>query len=455
MNVIYSESNSADKKQADLIRQMEHIHSQCVDFSLTCCSCNDKWGLWLTIGGERCLVNPLDLVNSLYVDDVYYIFLLDGVEEYSSCCVDIRKEKFCMTWNTNHPDSPIKGRLMFRFDEYVHQIRVSIEQLYEAMKTCETIYSKFDLSIEALEVAVAQLRIKSALPSVYQLRACNVVEETFEFTVLDYDKYRLGVGNRCFTTFMMPYGRELELIRHQLESVFYGEVALIKILFDELETVLEIEQKSILDEVICINGGYRYTYKEYAKVTIQPNGFTLTPIIVGYCNLKETVRTLYEGLLRMALLHKEKGANYSLGLIEAYNMCKSPLIETYLSDDKISRCKSSVRQVRIMDIVTISPDYDCCLINQYNCAIDISDLHDEQGSPIEMPELEVWSSEIKHLIVESEVGRDIVYDWHNWHKRGMELAKQLRKKLPRSCDLWYDPPFEDKSGAIMQKILIM
>ena len=98
--------------------------------------------------------------------------------------------------------------------------------------------------------------------------------------------------------------------------------------------MLEIEQKSILDEVICINGGYRYTYKEYAKVTIQPNGFTLTPIIVGYCNIKETVRTFYEGLLRMALLHKEKGGNYSPGLIEAYNMCKSPLIETYLSDDK-------------------------------------------------------------------------------------------------------------------------
>ena len=47
------------------------------------------------------------------------------------------------------------------------------------------------------------------------------------------------------------------------------------------------------------------------------------------------------------------------------------------------------------------------------------------------------------------------FEWEDWHKRGIELAKQLRAKLPKSCDLWYDAPFEDKSGTIKERFLVM
>ena len=304
-------------------------------------------------------------------------------------------------------------------------------------------------------MAVAQLRIKSVQPNVYRLRANNVVEELFEFTPLSCDQYRIGIGDRYFTTFMEHWRGSMELIRHQLESVFYGEDAIIKIANELDGTVLSIEHRRILDEVICVDDGYRYTYKDYAKVTIQSHAFELIPIIVGYCNYKDTIRTFYEGLLRMALLHDNEKYDHTPGRIEAYNMYKSPLIEHFLNNEKSDSCKSSTRQVRVKEIVIINPDYDSCLINHESCAIDIGDLLDEQGTPVEMPALEAWCREIKAVIVESAVGRDVAFDWADWHRRGIELAKQLRKQLPVCYDLWYSVPSEDKSGIIKDSILII
>ena len=39
--------------------------------------------------------------------------------------------------------------------------------------------------------------------------------------------------------------------------------------------------------------------------------------------------------------------------------------------------------------------------------------------------------------------------------RGLEYAKQLRKVLPSEYDLWYEAPFEDKSGTIKKPLLII
>ncbi len=35
------------------------------------------------------------------------------------------------------------------------------------------------------------------------------------------------------------------------------------------------------------------------------------------------------------------------------------------------------------------------------------------------------------------------FDWASWHRRGLELAKEMRKQLPSSVDLWYEHPFEE------------
>ena len=105
--------------------------------------------------------------------------------------------------------------------------------------------------------------------------------------------------------------------------------------------------------------------------------------------------------------------------------------------------------------ITLCPDYDYCLENERQCPIDMEDLRDKQGLPIAMPELEEWQREICGLIVDVNVGEEVAFDWEDYHKRGIELAKRLRERLSTEYDLWYEAPAEDQSGTIKERILIL
>ena len=457
METIYAKNDYIEKQQAALIRQMDYVHSQCVELPISC-NCNDnKWGVWLKVDNENILLDPLDLVNSLFVNDTYYMFVSYNNAKYESCCVNVYKDLFSINWSIDHPDFPIKGRLLFSFEEYITKIKLAISLLYNAMKDGKEVYYKpYELELETLDIAVNQLKINASLPNVCRLRVYDVIEEQFCFTPINSEKYQIGIGNRCFTTFLTHWCCNMELIRHQLESIVFWEDAKIKLTFDDSDTILYIEHKRILDEVNKENVGYRFTYKEYAKVMVQPNCFVHIPTIVGYCNFKDVIHTFYEGLLKIALLHDEKEYfDRTPGRVEAYNMYKSPLIERFLHDSNVEYCKAKTRQIKVKEIITICPHYDCFLFDENQCSLDMSDLYDKDGKPIVMPEFDEWQSKIKGLISEAAVGRHMDFGWDRWHKRGIELARQLRNRLSLDFDLWYDSPFEDKSGTIKKSFLVM
>ena len=46
------------------------------------------------------------------------------------------------------------------------------------------------------------------------------------------------------------------------------------------------------------------------------------------------------------------------------------------------------------------------------------------------------------------------FDWHDFHKRGIALAVEVKKLLPKNCVLKYAAPFEDKSGLLPDEVLI-
>lgn len=457
METIYAKKDYWAKEQAALIRKMEYIHSQCEELNIVCCEDDGKWGIWLMVGEEKVLIDPLSLVNSLFMDSGFYMFSSYKGKEYNDFQVDVRRNSFCIDWTIDYADFPLKGRTMYRFDEYIGKIKHAMAQLHEVIKDGgEVHYSRLDLNLENVEICMRQLEIKACLPNDYRLTASDVIEEEFHFTPLDSEKYSIGIGHRGFSSFITHWSSDLELIRHQLESVAYREDAKIGLNFDDSDTVLTIEHCRILDDINAGESGYGFTYKDYAKVTIEPNGFVYKPIIVGYANCQETVRTLYEGLLKMALLHSEQGCDHDTpSCIEAYNMYKSPLIEDFLCGQTRDRNRSMTRQVRTKKIVTICPDYDYCLEDECQCPIGIEDLCDKQGHPIIMPELEEWQREICGLIVAVNVGEVFPFDWVDYHKRGIELAKKLREKLATEYDLWYEAPAEDMSGTIKERILIL
>jgi hypothetical protein len=78
-------------------------------------------------------------------------------------------------------------------------------------------------------------------------------------------------------------------------------------------------------------------------------------------------------------------------------------------------------------------------------ALDLSDLYDTEGKPIQMEAFEKWYKEISPIIVDAAVGKSYEKDWDDYNMRGVELAKKLRKQLSQDFALWYEPLFEDSS----------
>ncbi|MBO5874199.1 MAG: hypothetical protein J6Q35_04115 [Rikenellaceae bacterium] len=84
---------------------------------------------------------------------------------------------------------------------------------------------------------------------------------------------------------------------------------------------------------------------------------------------------------------------------------------------------------------------------------DSESIYDKDGNPIVMPELYEWQKEIEPIIIASETGEPYEKDWDDYHQRGLEIAYKFRAVLSSDFDLWYEAPFEDKSGTVSGEIL--
>ena len=176
------------------------------------------------------------------------------------------------------------------------------------------------------------------------------------------------------------------------------------------------------------------------------------------CEYKATIKTLYEGLLSFALRQPAKFR------MDMYNRLKSPLIERFIKNNAVyDNNKPSKRQHHIRHILWINPDYDSLGIDLAT-GMDVStdklgefdsDFRNKEGEKIVMPELAKWQQEICPIVIASETSTPYVKDWKEYHKRGIELVHKLRELLSDDCDIWYSAPFEDKSGTIKNKILVL
>ena len=117
--------------------------------------------------------------------------------------------------------------------------------------------------------------------------------------------------------------------------------------------------------------------------------------------------------------------------------------------------KYSEDMMETIHTIRICPDYNYYLLDSDNAALDLIDLLDKDGTPIIMPEMDEWSKEICSIVVASETGQHYEKDWEDYHKRGIALARRLRELLPNDYELWYEAPFEDKSGIIPHSQLIV
>ncbi|MBQ7239396.1 MAG: hypothetical protein IJS20_11455 [Bacteroidales bacterium] len=474
MDIMYAKNDYLERENERILANIKDVMRTCVPLNIYCGMEHDVWGIWLEVDEVKYLVNPILLVNSLFEDHFFYSLLKEyPTKSNSRKSVEIHKESFCYSWRFYSGVSKNALPIYINFQECVAKIKTCVETLYEVLSAGKpAAYDEFnsglDFGIEELRIAVEQMSISAVMPNYYCKMSSEVKEDPFVFEIEgdEYkEQYTIGIGNRKYSTWLTQWDNNYDSIRYQFESIVHNMEATINLTFDMSDLVLKIKCISVVDEINKTKDGCGNTYKKYALVEIQPNEFIHGPTLKGYCNLEQTLKTLYEGLLTLALAHdvESKEDEYEPSQNEAYNMFKSPLIEQYITGMEGSWPKAEFRQVRVKRILTMEPDYDEVIFDsEGNPPIElegedgnIEELYDKEGKPFQIDGLKEWQEEIEPIVIEGAVGRTIEsFDWKSYHERGLALAQKLRAKLSSDFDLWYRAPLEDNSGIIPKPILI-
>lgn len=494
MHLTYAKKDFLNFGNQEYIDGIKATEAICEPFDLCCQALGGRWGICLHWGDRSFWVNdPCELVSSLLSDESM-IFIHEhagGTEDEAkgakprALLVDVRKQTYCMEWEYHIPTEAAITIRRFTFAEYIAKIKTAIQQLQNIILAhnpeVNCVYGEA-LTADVLTNCLRQLDIDAILPSYFKTKTDIVRVEAFDFYLAKEDefheKYHIGIGNRGFDTYLTHWDSDYDRIRHQLENYVYEREATLRLSFDTSDTILKISRKSILDKETPVGPGYAFSYKDLALIEIQPNDFCAQLTVKGYCNEKQFLSMLYEGLLAMALTHPYDGDDdYDESpLLKAYNQLKSPLIENYISglkeaerSDRTGHRRDLVamdtgiarRQQIIKTIIQIDPDYDVCFRflseDRAPLSIDndrIDDLLDINGESIVIPGYSAWLQELEPVIIASAMGKKYAFDWKTYHQRGIALACQLRAQLPSDIDLWYAAPFEDNSQQIPRPILI-
>lgn len=459
---LYSKLSVVDIDNQEILNEIEGKKKGASMLNLVCKEIGGEWGIWLDTSEGHILIPPTDLFNSIFGDsDRIWAdgFLDEKLEKRIRFYIDVNREPYIYSWSLSSPVVKAFGRRYYMQDAYIDTVKRVLTELNEKMEEGATwAYDSFDAKLESLQMCLKQFEVNAVFPTYYTRMVKDIQKEEFVFKPIDSEEYTIGIGERQYTTFLTHWDNSFDHIRHQFEEYVYGRKATLEMSFDDSDTVLRLQHVSILDHTEKVGEGIGFKYQYYMRVEIESNQFAAMPNIIGYCDIDQTLRTLYEGLLGMALLHPLEGDRYGdePSRIVAYNRYKSPLIENCLNPDYEPDYTSyRNRQIHVKDVLTMCPDYDELLFDVEGKGWNCDELEELCGRPVEIDGLREWCREIVPAVIESAVGKDFPMDWREYHERGLKLAKELRKVLPQEYDLWYKAPVEDKSGIMPRARLII
>ncbi|MBO4804188.1 MAG: hypothetical protein J5503_06540, partial [Muribaculaceae bacterium] len=250
------------------------------------------------------------MFNTIYDEKDYDGFEYDFLTSYpydpdDTITVEVHKDNYCYSWRLLYDKNESAISLNFSFQEYINKIKRCFEELHAGWLSGKTlIYDKYDLSLDAIKVALEQLNAVATLPSCYPLHLNpSAFEEEFIFKFNGHiENYSIGIGNRVYSTWLTHWDNSFDKIHHQFESLFYDDEANIELSFDLSNTVIKIKKERI--KWIQYEDGKPIQHDlRHMSVEIIPNDFVNMPIIKGFCNRKQTIKILYEGFMRFALRH--------------------------------------------------------------------------------------------------------------------------------------------------------
>ena len=245
-------------------------------------------------------------------------------------------------------------------------------------------------------------------------------------------KLSVGVGERMLSMDGAYWSEDLELVRFMLEGyAFTHKTTLIfRAPLCEWEIKLEQETSHYPEIMLC-------------RVEIRQKHSSGDLEIVGYCEEKKTLTTLYEGLLRATFYQPETLPEewvYYAGpdRLTAYEQIKSPILESYISDEEFfvrtTRCLK--RQVHIKRVLTLFLDNCGYLEDDRWFLLSYDDIQALCGLPeieatcyLTAPSFGGWDEVKPDITTISEIT-----------DKGKRLAEMIRGWLPKEYDLWIEMP---------------
>lgn len=440
----------------------------CSVFELSFCQHQDYWGIFWKYEDYIFMVYPGEITASLLKDECLLRFNLPR----EPFCIEVRRHENYMEWVFQQDEHTIKT-LYFSIDEYAGKIKHALKSFYRQINNVR-VRTRYEHWIkEDVRNCIRKLSVKGLYRHTHRPLAEQVRTEVFYFWPSKepyWANLRIGIGKKTFDTALDDGDCSYECIRHQLENFVFEQKTKI-----ELGDGAHTQDDAIFIEEKCVlynpdqDGRFR-SYKPLAFVSVESCVVADTPrVIQGYCDEKQVIQTLYEGLLRFALMHDLKKKEYEFQLLRLplYNILKSPIIENFLDrldepiDSEHIEDIPQIRQQNIRTILRIETDYDACLwyLSEDRPPLSAKDdcfegLLDKHGKPMVVEGISAWQNELEPFLMAQACEEKTDFDWASYHKRGIALAKQLRAKLPDDVDLWYRAPFEDPSGIIPHEFLV-
>lgn len=193
--------------------------------------------------------------------------------------------------------------------------------------------------------------------------------------------------------------------------------------------------------------------------------------LIAYCKEKECLAQIYYSFLAFARIgcieylnqDRKDTENLKYSPLTFYNVIKSQIVEMYLTNQQREDDKNSCRQAEIKAIYGINPDYCAALYHDTEWAYDgpaeddSLEFYDLDGNllcKIVVPGIYKWCCDWEELNDAYCFNGKTDLDWDTWGVQGMQLAQEMRSKLPHSVDLWIEHPYDSPNRRNKPMLLI-
>lgn len=293
----------------------------------------DKPAIWLTLHEREVAIYPFALYE-LFWDCYKRRRISQGVEAR----FQILKEEVDGYY---HDDAYGSYHIEYDRDMFLNSAIQALQDLCNhVIGEGDTLYHSFPKeTAQHLLVDLGSMKIPKNYSQVFY---DEVSIEEFHFKFLEpYScdtPYEIKIGDRTYKSYLSDWTTDFDCIRHNIETFIYSSSTQVYLNYEDEPTTLSLQYRTL------------YHNGEGVKVTVKPDSFTKWPMIFGWCEGRQLLRSLYLGLLNLPIVETdwfddEYSGDWTEFRLKTYNQLQSNIIEDYIKGVKDERASSRNRLI--------------------------------------------------------------------------------------------------------------